>query len=108
MFLQKNKIIENKKISSITTKIFYLNYDNLFKKYNKKECRVYFNNPLHTFYLCYPVNGYFDDVEITLSKKKEDLSTRCVAEKESIDILLKKFKKEYNLNIPYLPEEFFN
>ena len=106
MFLQKKKIIENKKISNITTKFFYLNYDNLFKKYYKKECRVYFNNPIHTFYLCYPVNGYFDDIEITLSKKKEDLSTRCVADKESIDKLLRKFKKDYYLNIPYLPEEF--
>ena len=105
MFLQKKKIIENNNINSITTKIFYLNYDNLFQKYHKKECRVYFNNPIQTFYLCYPVNGYFDDIEITLSKKKEDLSTRCIADKESVVSLVKIFKKTYSLNIPFLPEE---
>ena len=32
MFLQKKIIIENSKISNITTKVFYLNYDNLNKK----------------------------------------------------------------------------
>jgi uncharacterized integral membrane protein len=105
MFLQKKKIIENNKISSITTKIFYLDNDNLFQKFYKKECRVYFNNPIHNFYLCYPVYGYFDDVEITLNKKKEDLSTRCIADKESVISLVKIFKKNYSLNIPFLPEQ---
>ncbi len=105
MFLQKKKIIEFNKISKITVKIYYLNYENLFKKYNKKECRVFFNNPANIFYLAYPVNSYFDDIEINLNKKKEDLSARCIADRESILTILQNLKKSHSLNIPYLPEE---
>lgn len=105
MFLQKEIIIEFDKISKITVKVYYLNYENLFKKYNKKECRVFFNNPGHAVYLAYPVNSYFDDIEINLSKKKEDLSARCLADRESILTILNHLKKSHALNIPFLPEE---
>lgn len=105
MFLQKKKIIEFNKIDKIIVKTYYLNYENLFKKYNKKECRVFFNNPAHAFYLAYPVNSYFDDIEINLNIKKEDLSARCIADRESILTILKNLKKINSINIPYLPEE---
>ena len=101
MLLQKKKIIEYDKINGIVIKIFYLNYDNLFKKYNKKECRIFFYNPIYDFYLCYPINGYFDDIEISL--KKENIPIRCIADKDSIDRLLNELKSSYSLNIPYLP-----
>ena len=106
LFLQKKIVIKYNEISRISTKIFYLNYENLFKSYSKKECRVLVDNPIHTFYFSYPVFGYYDEAEIRLNKSNEDMSARCSAKKGSVLKLLIELKLLYSINIPYLPEEF--
>jgi hypothetical protein len=105
VYLQKKKTLPFSKIDRVSVKIFYLNYDNLFKKYEKKECRVFIHNSIHSFYFCYPVEGYFDDVEINLKKAKENMDERCCADKASVTEILKILKKNYNITIPYLPKE---
>jgi hypothetical protein len=104
-FLQKKKIIMFSEIASITAKIYYLNYENLIRKYPKKECRVFFNNPVHDIFLCYPVKGYFDDIEIYQKKRREDLSRRCNVRRELIAELLTDLKNNYEINVPFLPEQ---
>jgi hypothetical protein len=105
MYLQKSLTIEFSKIDRISVKLFYLNYENLFQKYEKKECRVFIHNAEHIFYFSYPVKGYFDDMEINLKKNKENMDERCVADRESIIKILQLLKNKFNLIIPYLPEE---
>lgn len=105
MYLQKKLILEYSKIDRISVKLFYLNYDNLFQKYEKKECRVFIHNSKHIFYFCFPIKGYFDEMEINLKKNKENMDERCIADRESILKILQLLKKDYKLNMPYLPEE---
>lgn len=103
--VQKQKTIKYNSISNVSVKIFYHNYEDFFKKYPKKECRVYLNNPIYVFYLCYPVKGYFDEVEIFLKKEKNDIFRRCIISKKEIMKILIKLKIRNNINIPYLPDQ---
>ncbi|MCK4795778.1 MAG: hypothetical protein KAT05_00275 [Spirochaetes bacterium] len=105
MFLQKKKIINYNEINNISVRFFNLNYEDFFKRYPKKECRVFFNNPIHGFYLYYPVKGYFDNIEIFLKREKEDMSRRCLANRDSINELLHELALSYSIKIPYLPEQ---
>jgi hypothetical protein len=105
LFLQKKKVIPFNEISKVAAKVYYLNYEDLIKGYPKKECRVFFYNKIHDFYISYPVNGYFDDIELFLKDDKEDLSKRCVCRKELAVNLLSRIKKYNALNMPFLPEE---
>jgi|GEM_PF-1298831 len=106
MLLQKKFIIYFDNINKSEVKIYYNNYENLFEKYPRKECRVFFINPVFNFYLSYPVEGYFDDIEIFLKKQVNDVSNRCMADRESIKNILKIIRNNNdNISIPFLPNE---
>ena len=106
VYLQKSENIEYSKIDKISIKLFYLNYEKLFQKYEKKECRVFVHNSKHIFYFAYPVKGYFDDIEINLNKKKENMDERCIASRDSIIKVLQMLKSlNSDLLIPFLPNE---
>jgi hypothetical protein len=105
LFLQKKKRIPYDQIDKITSKVYYLNCDNLIVGYPKKECRVFFYNKIHDFYISYPVRGYYDDIELCLKDEKEDLSRRCVSKKKQIANLLLQIKRFKPINMPYLPDE---
>lgn len=100
LFLQKKKEILYKDISDISVVICVSS----FKKDNK-ECRVIFNNKIYSFYLAYPVSGYFDEVVICHKKDKSDLLRRVHAKKKDVDLILSLLKKYYSKKIPYLPDE---
>ncbi len=105
MYLQKNIVINLDKIEKCYAKIFYRTEENLFRKYPKKECRVYFENPYYSFYLAYPVEGYFDDIEIFLKDDKKDLTMRGLADKKEITDIFKYIKTLNSINFPYLPDQ---
>jgi hypothetical protein len=105
MYLQKKRVIYFDKIDKITQRVYYNNYENLFKKYPKKECRVTFLNQVYDFYMSYPVEGYFDDIEIFLTNKMDDSSRRCVADYKSIHEIFTRIKLYNPINLPYLPKE---
>jgi hypothetical protein len=104
IFLQKKIIVPYNIIKNTGIKICFSNNSSFFNKFTK-ECRVYFNNPVYYFYFSYPVSGYFDNVEMSLKKDDLMLLRRCLTNKEKIDILFKKLKKEFSINTQFLPEE---
>ena len=105
MYLQKKSVVPYEILKKCDVKIYYLNYENLFKKYPKKECRVIFNNPIYSFYLSYPVEGYFDDIEIFFKDSENNMTERCVCKRKHIHAILNQIKTKSDLNIPFLPDE---
>jgi hypothetical protein len=105
LFLQKKKVIKYSEIKNIDVKIVYSSHEGFLSNKTKKECRVYFTNPVYNFYLSYPIKGYFDNAEYQQSKDKEFLLRRCVTNKHTIEDLISIFKQKYKINKPYLPEE---
>jgi hypothetical protein len=107
LFLQNKKIVEFKKLKNVDIKVFYTSNENAFLNKFKKECRVFFNNPVYNFYLAYPVNGYFDNIEINI-KNKDSLLRRCITSRKNIDLILNHLNKDYSIVKQYLPEECIN
>jgi len=100
IFLQDDKIIKYTDIKEIKTIVCFFNCNN-----QNKECRVVFDNPVYTFYMAYPVEGYFDDIEIFCKKEESDPTKRVTASRDEIASLLKYLKLHYKKQMPYLPEE---
>lgn len=101
IFLQKAEFVKYSELTDIKSKVCLLNHKN-----KKKECRVLFHNDIYSFFIAYPVAGYFDDIEICSKRDSNDPSKRAKASREDI---LKIFKvlKSYNSNqLPFMPEEY--
>ncbi len=103
MYLQKKHVIPYEKIDKINIQVFYHSYENLFKRYPRKECRVTFLNQDYDFYMSYPVEGYFDDIEISTKNKKDDSSQRCAAGYNAVYDVLNRVRQAKSFNIPFLP-----
>lgn len=99
-FLQKTKVINFETIKSVNVTITLLR-KNLLNK-SKKECQILINNPTFNFYLCYPVDGYFDNLII---EKEDDNFTlrKCFTTKDIIKEILNDIYHKTNIKPPFLP-----
>jgi hypothetical protein len=105
LFLQKKQIVEYSQIKNIEVKIFHSSNENIILNKFKKECRVFFNNPIYNFYLAYPVKGYFDQSVINIKKDRDLMLRRCITNRKNIEVLLDIFNKDFSIAKQYLPEE---
>jgi hypothetical protein len=106
LLLHKKKIIPFNLIKNIDTKLVYSTNEGFWSKKVKKECRLFFNNPIYNFYLSYLIEGYYDNMEIDSGKDKDFLLRKCFTSKDLIMSLLNILQKNYNINKPFLPKEY--
>ncbi|HOJ63522.1 MAG TPA: hypothetical protein PLE45_03775 [Spirochaetota bacterium] len=100
-FLQRRKIIRYENIKSVKVSINYVKAT-LFEK-ERKECRIFINNPDFVFYFCYDVDGYFDDIIIEEKENYNILLRKCKTSKENVKEILKEVVKHSNIKFPFLP-----
>lgn len=104
LFLQKAKFIKYSDIRDVNVRVCFFRHDKHLNK-NKKECRVTFNNNIHTFYISYNVVGYYDDIEMYCKRNRDDISKRAIASQDSALKLLHHLRKNYKMAVPYLPSQ---
>ncbi len=100
IFLQKAIEIKYSEITDIKAKACLLNHNN-----NKKECRVLFHNNIYSFFIAYPVKGYFDDIEMCSKRDSNDPSKRAMASRADILNIVKIVRSINSIQMPYLPDE---
>ncbi|MBN2544476.1 MAG: hypothetical protein JXB50_01685 [Spirochaetes bacterium] len=100
IFLQKANYINYKEITDIKVRVCLLD-----QKKNKKECRVLFHNNVYSFFVAYPVKGYFDDIEICSKRDANDPSKKAYASREDVLKILKQARLYNALQMPYLPDQ---
>jgi len=100
IFLQNAEFIKYSELTDIKSKVCLLNHKN-----KKKECRVLFHNDKYSFFIAYPVTGYFDDIEMCSKRDSNDPSKRAIASREDILKIFKIIKSYNSIQMPYMPEE---